>query len=154
MVIGIQITAQFQVHPAIPDIPLAEMFIPVTLALIVIAMAVMSTVVENIIIVADIATPLSVLADYTAKVLAAEETGETAMEDQSLAEEARLAEVREAVMLQAQHILGVAGALIMHVQELLIQEAKQEQEAVILEEILAVEAINVREVRVVQEYAP
>jgi hypothetical protein len=151
MVIGIQITVQFQVHPAIPDIPLAEMFIPVRLARTVLAIAVMSTVVENIIIAVDIATPLSVLVDYTAKVLA--EMGEMAMEDQSLAEEARLAEVREAVMLQAQHILGVAGALIMHVQELLIQHHRQEQEAVILEEILAVEAINVREVQVVQEYA-
>lgn len=152
MVIGIQITAQFQVHPAIPDIPLAEMFIPARLARTVLAIAVMSTVVENIIIAVDIATPLSVLVDYTAKVLA--ETGEMAeKKNLRLAEEARLAEVREAVMLQAQHILGVAGALIMHVQELLIQQTKQEQEAVILEEILAVEAINVREVQVVQEYA-
>lgn len=86
--------------------------------------------------------------------LAAAETEEMAeKKNLLLAEEARLVEAQEAVMLKLQHILGVAGALIMRVRELLIQLNKQEQEAVILEEILAEEAINVQEVQVIQEYA-
>ena len=70
-----------------------------------------------------------------------------------LAEEAHLVEVREAVTVPVLHILGAAGALITRVQELLIQHHRQEQEAVILEEILAAGAETVQEVQVIQEYA-